>query len=127
MASAPICPQRCAARFQEKELQPTRERKPNDEIALFPQEWRRNPLSPFLRGSAHDLPHEEPELMRFYGYGFPKLRRGDRVRVIDPAASKRRGGGEGAIDGGGRAALVGGCVLIVRGLMGGANIQFFRG
>ena len=44
------------------------ERKPNDEIALFPQEWRRNPQSPFLRGSAHDLPHEEPELMRFYGY-----------------------------------------------------------
>ena len=40
----------------------------SQEIALFPQEWRRNPQSPFLRGF-HDLPHEEPELLRFYGYG----------------------------------------------------------
>jgi hypothetical protein len=39
-----------------------------DEIALFPQEWRRDPQSPFLTSAFHDVPYEEPELLRFYGY-----------------------------------------------------------
>jgi hypothetical protein len=33
-------------------------------IALFPQEWMRDPLSPFLRSGYHDVPWEEPELVR---------------------------------------------------------------
>jgi hypothetical protein len=37
----------------------------NDTIALFPQEWVRNPTSAFLRSSYHDVPWEEPELVRF--------------------------------------------------------------
>jgi hypothetical protein len=36
----------------------------NDTIALFPQEWVRSPASPFLRSSYHDVPWEEPELVR---------------------------------------------------------------
>ncbi len=36
----------------------------NDTIALFPQEWVRNPASSFLRSSYHDVPWEEPELVR---------------------------------------------------------------
>ncbi|HXW55885.1 MAG TPA: ATP-grasp domain-containing protein [Candidatus Cybelea sp.] len=36
----------------------------NDTIALFPQEWIRNPASDFLRSAYHDVPWEEPELMR---------------------------------------------------------------
>ncbi len=36
----------------------------NDTIALFPQEWIRNPESAFLRSGYHDVPWEEPELIR---------------------------------------------------------------
>jgi len=35
-----------------------------DMIALFPQEWMRNPSSPFLKSAYHDIPWEEPELIR---------------------------------------------------------------
>jgi hypothetical protein len=34
-----------------------------DTIALFPQEWVRDPESPFLRSAYHDVPWEEPELV----------------------------------------------------------------
>jgi len=37
-----------------------------DTIALFPQEWRRNPESSFLRTAYHDVPSEEPELIEAY-------------------------------------------------------------
>lgn len=33
-------------------------------IALFPGEWQRNPRSPFLRSAYHDVPWEEPALVR---------------------------------------------------------------
>jgi hypothetical protein len=36
----------------------------NDTIALFPHEWIRDPESPFLRSAYHDVPWEEPELVR---------------------------------------------------------------
>jgi carbamoylphosphate synthase large subunit len=35
-----------------------------DTIALFPQEWIRDPESSFLRSTYHDIPWEEPELIR---------------------------------------------------------------
>jgi biotin carboxylase len=35
-----------------------------DTIALFPQEWIRDPGSEFLRSAYHDVPWEEPELVR---------------------------------------------------------------
>jgi pyruvate carboxylase len=35
-----------------------------DTIALFPQEWIRDAESPFLRLAYHDIPFEEPELIR---------------------------------------------------------------
>jgi biotin carboxylase len=35
-----------------------------DTIALFPQEWIRDPESPFLQSAYHDVPWEEPELIR---------------------------------------------------------------
>ena len=35
-----------------------------DTIALFPQEWIRDPASPFLQSGYHDVPWEEPELIR---------------------------------------------------------------
>ena len=33
-------------------------------IALFPQEWMRDPASPFIQSGYHDVPWEEPELVR---------------------------------------------------------------
>ena len=35
----------------------------NDTIALFPQEWIRDPMSEFLHSAYHDVPWEEPELV----------------------------------------------------------------
>jgi len=35
-----------------------------DTITLFPQEWKRNPQSPFLLSGYHDVPWDEPELVR---------------------------------------------------------------
>jgi biotin carboxylase len=35
-----------------------------DTIALFPHEWHRDPESPYLRTAYHDVPWEEPELVR---------------------------------------------------------------
>lgn len=35
-----------------------------DTITLFPHEWLRNPASPFIKASYHDVPWDEPELIR---------------------------------------------------------------
>lgn len=35
-----------------------------DTIALFPQEWIRDSTSPYLRSAYHDVPWDEPELIR---------------------------------------------------------------
>jgi biotin carboxylase len=43
-----------------------------DTIALFPGEWTRNPASTFLRSAYHDVPWEEPNLVRV---GLEKHRR----------------------------------------------------
>jgi glutathione synthase/RimK-type ligase-like ATP-grasp enzyme len=36
----------------------------NDTIALFPQEWLRDPSSPYLHSGYHDVPWDQPELVR---------------------------------------------------------------
>jgi hypothetical protein len=36
----------------------------NDVIALFPQEWQKTPDSEFIKSAFHDVPWEEPELVR---------------------------------------------------------------
>jgi Carbamoyl-phosphate synthase L chain, ATP binding domain len=36
----------------------------NRTVALFPQEWTRDPVSPFLESAYHDVPWDEPELLR---------------------------------------------------------------
>jgi len=36
----------------------------NQIIALFPQEWKRDPKSPFIQSGYHDVPWQEPELIR---------------------------------------------------------------
>lgn len=47
-----------------KKVEPAPKLTENDTIALFPQEWIRDPESPFLRSAYHDIPWEEPELVR---------------------------------------------------------------
>jgi hypothetical protein len=42
------------------------------DIALFPQEWSRDRSSPHLLATGYDdVPYEEPELLRRYGYSAP--------------------------------------------------------
>jgi hypothetical protein len=47
-----------------KSVQPSSKVTEKDTVALFPQEWIRDPESPFLRSAYHDVPWEEPELIR---------------------------------------------------------------
>jgi hypothetical protein len=48
------------------------------QVALFPQEWTRDPKSPRLTSAFHDVPRDEPDLSMFYGFdqrtgaGLPK-------------------------------------------------------
>jgi hypothetical protein len=35
----------------------------NNTIALFPQEWKRDPESPFLSSAYHDVPWDEPAVV----------------------------------------------------------------
>jgi len=52
------------AALSDKAVQPAPKVTEKDTIALFPQEWIRDPESPFLRSAYHDVPWEEPELVR---------------------------------------------------------------
>jgi hypothetical protein len=47
-----------------KSVQPSPKTTENDTVALFPQEWIRDPESTFLQSAYHDVPWEEPELIR---------------------------------------------------------------
>jgi hypothetical protein len=46
-----------------------------DTIALFPQEWDRDPASPLIRTSYHDVPWESPALVRAFISQRSQLRR----------------------------------------------------
>jgi hypothetical protein len=46
---------------------PSRSRAPmtdKDEIAIFPREWLRDPASPWLKSAYHDVPWDDPEVVR---------------------------------------------------------------
>jgi carbamoylphosphate synthase large subunit len=45
-------------------VQPAAKLTDKEVIALFPQEWMRDPASPFLQSGYHDVPWDEPELLR---------------------------------------------------------------
>ena len=44
----------------------TPRRTPGTEVAVFPAEWARDPASPYLRSAWHDVPWEDPPLLRAY-------------------------------------------------------------
>ena len=52
------------AALSEKAVQPAPRVTDKDTIALFPQEWIRDPQSEFLKSAFHDVPWNEPELIR---------------------------------------------------------------
>jgi hypothetical protein len=66
----------------------------NRTIALFPQEWKRNPESPFLQSGYHDVPWEEPELIRAFGLSAGKHAAlnfaKERVRAFSPLGLPNR-------------------------------------
>ena len=47
---------------------------PENTIALFPQEWERDPASPLIRSAYHDVPWDAPALVRAYVNQRPGLR-----------------------------------------------------
>ncbi len=63
----------------------------NNVIAMFPGEWRRDPLSPYLRSAYHDVPWAEIALVRD-GTGLPWEDRGMAARVKAYLSRKRSRG-----------------------------------
>jgi hypothetical protein len=61
----------------------------NQIIALFPQEWKRDPKSPFIQSGYHDVPWQEPELIRACIRSAKKQialnSEKERVRALSPA------------------------------------------
>lgn len=57
-------PSALTAAVSGKTIPETRKITENSTIALFPQEWFRNPQSTFLSSAYHDIPWEEPDLIR---------------------------------------------------------------
>ena len=47
------------------ENRPQAELSVRNTIALFPAEWKRDPQSPYLASAYHDVPWEEPDLVRY--------------------------------------------------------------
>jgi biotin carboxylase len=47
-----------------EEVRPAQSVTQDDTIALFPQEWIRDPASPFLQSAYHDVPWDKPDLIR---------------------------------------------------------------
>lgn len=58
-----------------------------DTIALFPQEWIRDPESPFLRAAYHDIPWEEPDLVQHCVSSREKQSAWYRPKAAAPVAS----------------------------------------
>jgi hypothetical protein len=51
-----------------------------DTVAFFPSEWRRDPESPYLVDGYHDVPWDDPALLRAC-LGFPTSKRGARASL----------------------------------------------
>jgi hypothetical protein len=58
------------------------------DISLFPGEWRRDPQSPYLKSTFHDVPRDDPELALYYGLDLSDSPR--RSNVIRSALAARR-------------------------------------
>jgi hypothetical protein len=50
-----------------------------DEVAIFPREWMRDPASPWLKNAFHDVPWDDPDVVRACVQA---------ARSVDPAAAQ---------------------------------------
>ena len=65
------CPAPCRPHFE-----------PRD-ICLFPGEWRRDPQSRYLTNAYHDVPTDETDLARYYGFDLSNTYGPLRVSAVD--------------------------------------------
>lgn len=63
---------------------PARPAIPNDVVAFFPREWKRDPSSPYLHSAWHDVPWDDPGVL-LASFGRPVPRR----RACAPAIARR--------------------------------------
>jgi hypothetical protein len=57
-------------------------------LAFFPQEWYRDARSPYLRDAYHDVPWDDPQLLRYFVERYPQAavrRRRVSARVVAPS------------------------------------------
>jgi hypothetical protein len=67
---------------------PSRVRPPmtdKDEIAIFPREWLRDPASPWLKSAYHDVPWDDPEVVRACVKAAPPAHRAAAKALLEPA------------------------------------------
>ena len=62
----------------------------SDTIALFPQEWMRDPGSPFLQSAYHDVPWGDPELLAHFAGIRPQKNSLDTAQTAIPNFSPAR-------------------------------------
>jgi hypothetical protein len=58
------------------------------QIALFPQEWRRAPDSPWLNNAFHDVPWDDPAVLQALIHGGRKSNYGRGTRFNDNLAGE---------------------------------------
>jgi hypothetical protein len=73
-----------------REIQPAPKITENDTIALFPHEWARDPKSEFLQSAYHDVPWEEPRLIRSCIRTAKQNGRSFRQGVAEPLSEDRQ-------------------------------------
>lgn len=74
-----------------KDTRPAAKITESETIALFPQEWKRDPASPYLSSGYHDVPWEEPALVRAAVSKLPK-----RSKLAAPLHEPRPAAEQGA-------------------------------
>jgi|SRR5579872_605847 len=64
----------------------------NDTIALFPQEWKRDPASPFLMTAYHDVPWQAPAMVSACAIAVQKqdINRGRKAVEVDAASDRTK-------------------------------------
>jgi hypothetical protein len=61
---------------------------PNDLVAFFPREWRRDPVSPYLKSAYHDVPWDDPAVLLASLGVATKKRRASVASIASPAIGR---------------------------------------
>jgi ATP-grasp domain/Carbamoyl-phosphate synthase L chain, ATP binding domain len=69
---------------------PVRKAMPSDAVVFFPSEWQSDPASPYLAYAYHDVPWDDPAILRA-GLGLPvHVLKADAQLAASPASDSRR-------------------------------------